>query len=181
MWIEVCLEQKATIRERKTKWSYLCDFLFFYYVILSYRLGFPHEEMDEEDKLNKWLVKKNRSYNFCCKLKLYLLHTKSVFEEKNQLFNTTSLYTVGSMYIQRSVVRILALCTVFCLKAQMHWKRQMFMLIQPLFLSFPLLEFWSINRGSKICDFSWVQWSLPYFQVKVVGMSSKTAKISDGV
>lgn len=73
-------------------------------------------------RTKKCYVKRNRSYNFCCTKQLHLLHMNSMFKEKSQIFDTMSLYTVGSMYRQSSVVRPLALCTVFCLLAQMHWK-----------------------------------------------------------
>lgn len=42
------------------------------------------------------------------------------------MYDTMLLYSVGSMYRHRSVVRT---CTVFCLKAQMHWKHQFFVLL----------------------------------------------------
>lgn len=63
------------------------------------------------------------------------------------MFDTLSLYTVGSMYRQERG-RTLALCTVFCFKAQMHWKCPMFVLfIHSFFLSLQLDAL--INRGLK--------------------------------
>lgn len=78
------MEQKAVIRERKTKWSNLCDFYFFIIRFFGIGCGFHVWKWTTKANNTSDIVKRNRSYNFCCIIKLNLLHTKSMLKEKSQ-------------------------------------------------------------------------------------------------